>query len=116
MNRSEDLRDVFELGCPACGQADHLQIVIMTLARLTSYGSDPEDEHEWDDGSYCRCPECGHDGIVADFAFLDDWDDRLARTSSNEPDREWPDRRPGRRTRSRIGSSPNSPPTKSRRR
>lgn len=67
MNRSEDLRDVFELGCPACGQADHLQIVIMTLARLTSYGSDPEDEHEWDDGSYCRCPECGHDGIVADF-------------------------------------------------
>lgn len=67
MTPSIDLRDAFELGCPACGQADHLQIVITTLARISPEGSDCEGDHEWDDGSYCRCPECGHDGIVADF-------------------------------------------------
>ena len=62
-----NLRDAFELGCPACGQTDQLQIVITALARLTPEGSDPEGDHEWDDGSYCRCPECDHDGIVEDF-------------------------------------------------
>ena len=67
MSKSNDLRDAFELGCPAFGQAEHLQIVITALARLTPEGSDPEGDHEWDDGSYCRCPECDHDGIVADF-------------------------------------------------
>ena len=67
MNQPSDLRDVFELGCPACGQAEHLQIVITALARVTPEGSDPEGDHEWDDGSYCHCPECDHDGIVADF-------------------------------------------------
>ena len=67
MSKSSDLRDVFEVGCPACGQADHLQIVITALARLTPGGSDADGDHEWDDGSYCCCPECDHDGIVADF-------------------------------------------------
>ena len=28
--------------------------------------SDPEGDHSWVQGSYCRCPECNHDGIVAD--------------------------------------------------
>jgi hypothetical protein len=67
MSQSFDLRATFELSCPVCGQADHLHILITTLARLTSEGSDPEGDHEWDDSSYCRCPECAHDGIVADF-------------------------------------------------
>ena len=83
MNRSEDLRDVFELGCPACGQADHLQIVITTLARLTPYGSDCDGDHEWDDGSYCRCPECGRDGIVADFRQKDSHAEKTALASSD---------------------------------
>lgn len=67
MNRSNDLCDVFKIGCPACGQADQLVIMITTLSRVTPDGSEPEGDHEWDDASYCRCPECGHDGTVADF-------------------------------------------------
>ncbi len=83
MNRSEDLSDLFELGCPACGQADHLQILITTLARITTEGSDPEGEHEWDDGSYCRCPECGRDGIVADFRQKNSHAEKTALASSD---------------------------------
>ena len=67
MSQPTDLRDVFELGCPACGQANELVIMITTLSRVTPEGSEPEGDHEWDETSYCRCPECGHDGTVADF-------------------------------------------------
>jgi rubredoxin len=67
MSQPTDLRDVFNLGCPACGQANELVIMITTLSRVTPEGSEPEGDHEWDEASYCRCPECGHDGNVADF-------------------------------------------------
>ena len=67
MSNSKDLRDVFNLGCPCCGQAEHLQILITALARLSPEGSDADSDHDWDDGSYCRCPECGHDGTVEEF-------------------------------------------------
>ena len=67
MSQTNDLRYAFNLECPACGQARELVIMITTLARLTPDGSEPEGDHEWDDGSYCRCPECVHDGDVADF-------------------------------------------------
>jgi hypothetical protein len=65
---ADDLRDVFELGCPACGQANELIILITSLSRVTPDGSEPYGDHEWHDASYCRCPECGHDGAVADFS------------------------------------------------
>ena len=67
MSQPTDLHDVFDLGCPACGQANELVIMITTLARITPDGSEPEGDHEWDDTSYCRCTECGHDGTVGDF-------------------------------------------------
>ena len=67
MSQTHDLRDAFELGCPACGQANELVIAITTLARIAPDGSDPEGDHEWDETSYCRCPDCGHHGTVADF-------------------------------------------------
>ena len=68
MSHSPDVRDVFGLGCPACGQAEELCIMITTLARVTADGSDPEGDHEWEDTSYCHCPECGHAGVVSDFS------------------------------------------------
>jgi len=67
MSQTIDLRDAFELGCPACGQANELVILITTLARVTPDGSEPDGDHEWHDTSYCRCPECGHHGTVGDF-------------------------------------------------
>lgn len=57
----------FDLKCPTCGQADELTVVIKTLARITADGSEPEGDHEWDDASYCRCPECATDGTIAEF-------------------------------------------------
>ena len=67
MSETQNLKDVFNLGCPACGQTDELRIMITTLARVTADGSDPEGDHELEDTSYCDCPECGHAGVVVDF-------------------------------------------------
>lgn len=67
MSFPSDTKDAFGLSCPACGQADELCIMITTLARVTADGSEPQGDHEWDDTSYCRCPDCGHAGTVADF-------------------------------------------------
>ena len=67
MTQPQNLKDVFGLCCPACGQTDELCIMITTLARVTADGSDPDGDHEWDDTSYCHCPECGHAGVVSDF-------------------------------------------------
>jgi sarcosine oxidase delta subunit len=64
-----NLTDTFNLKCPNCGQADRLQISITCQADLTAYGSDPSGGHEWNNASYCCCPECGHDATVADFTI-----------------------------------------------
>ena len=42
MSQPTDLRDVFELGCPACGQANELVIMITTLSRVTPEGLNPK--------------------------------------------------------------------------
>ena len=62
-----NLRDSFNLACRKCGQDEHFDIIITTLARLSADGSDPQGEHEWNDESYCQCPHCRTDGTVADF-------------------------------------------------
>ena len=62
-----NLMTLFDLKCPACGQAEELLIDIKTLARVTADGSEPEGDHEWEDTSFCRCAECGHDATVAEF-------------------------------------------------
>ena len=67
MNADQNLKDVFGLCCPACGQTDELRIMITTLASVTADGAEAVGDDEWDDTSYCRCPECGHAGVVADF-------------------------------------------------
>ena len=87
MTQSNDLRDVFDLGCPACGQSEQLVIMITTLARITPQGSDPEGDHEWHDTSYCRCPDCGHDGTVTDFTqtVTDAEKAALAKLNGGEP-------------------------------
>lgn len=83
MSQPTDLRDVFHLGCPACGQANELVIMITTLSRVTPEGSEPEGDHEWDEASYCRCPECGHDGNVADFTQTISDAEKAALSKSN---------------------------------
>lgn len=61
------LRTVFGLACPQCGNADKLEITIICTAELTIDGTEALGDHDWDDGSRCRCPDCGAGGLVGDF-------------------------------------------------
>jgi hypothetical protein len=76
---SEEERDQFDLEaptgdgciegmrCPKCGNHEEFKIVGSTLWDVLEDGCDDHDDVEWDDDSYCRCSECGHDGTVRDF-------------------------------------------------
>lgn len=61
------VRETFGLACPRCGYDTALNIQIFCMARVTSQGSEPFDDHEWDDGSFCLCPDCGCTGDVSEF-------------------------------------------------
>jgi DNA-directed RNA polymerase subunit RPC12/RpoP len=54
--------------CPKCGQEDRFKIVALTTCLVTDDGSEPVGDHEWDDESATRCPECGFDGTLKDFS------------------------------------------------
>ncbi len=53
--------------CPKCGQEDHFKIVALIICDVTDDGSEPVGDHEWDDHSATRCPECGFDGEMNEF-------------------------------------------------
>jgi hypothetical protein len=65
------LRDTFELACPKCGQAEALEVQITAMALLTRDGTEPFGDHEWDDNSLCRCPECDHSGNISAFTVAE---------------------------------------------
>lgn len=62
-----NLQTEYGLACPKCFQTDKLHIVIHATAELTTEGTDPFGDHDWDDNSFCHCPGCDHNGIVATF-------------------------------------------------
>lgn len=62
-----DLRSVFDLACPACGQAQRLYISVTAVAELTRHGSEVLGGHEWSNSSACSCPDCGHRGTIEEF-------------------------------------------------
>jgi hypothetical protein len=53
--------------CPKCGQVDRFRIVAFITCDVTDDGSEPSGDHEWDDHSATRCPECGFDGELKEF-------------------------------------------------
>lgn len=61
------VRDEFGLACPSCGSDDRLRVRLTTMADLTPDGTDPFDDHEWDDKSFMSCRACGFHGVVAQF-------------------------------------------------
>ena len=67
MSNSDALRALFDLACPNCGQADTLHITITCTGELTANGSEALGDHEWEDDSFCLCPECEHQGVVENF-------------------------------------------------
>jgi hypothetical protein len=58
--------------CPKCGQDDRFIIAASVFAEVTDDGADVASPKfgngfEWDDESYCRCPECEFEGKLKDF-------------------------------------------------
>ena len=61
-----------DLKCPKCGFEEGpfvIEATITTMIHLYEDGTDdPGGDTEWSDDSYCRCTDCDHDGVVADFS------------------------------------------------
>jgi rubredoxin len=55
------------LKCPECGQDRMLRIAVSSMAEVTDDGTTLAGDTEWDEGSYCACPDCDFAGIVQDF-------------------------------------------------
>lgn len=53
--------------CPECKSNGPFKIAATALFTLYDDGTDEFGDLEYDDGSYCECPQCGFDGIVDDF-------------------------------------------------
>lgn len=64
---TDTVRALFELACPSCGSDNDLEIVITAWAELSTDGTEPTGDHDWDDSSGCRCDACQRTGTVADF-------------------------------------------------
>jgi hypothetical protein len=63
--RAAECTDNFmNIRCRECGNADKLDIEIVTWARLTDDGTDidaaHQHDHEWDDNCLVHCDHCGH--------------------------------------------------------
>ncbi|MCZ2340456.1 MAG: hypothetical protein LC104_01510 [Bacteroidales bacterium] len=58
--------------CPQCGNEDRFMIAAKVIVEVTDDGADiasPQygNGYEWDDASYCRCPECDREGTLKEF-------------------------------------------------
>jgi hypothetical protein len=53
--------------CPVCGNEAEFLISTHSVATITDEGVDDATDHEWDDNSYTRCPECDEDGELSEF-------------------------------------------------
>jgi hypothetical protein len=61
--------------CPKCEQEDRFMIAANVIAEVTDDGADMASPmygngFEWDEESYCRCPECDFEGKLKDFHKL----------------------------------------------
>jgi predicted nucleic-acid-binding Zn-ribbon protein len=64
---SNTVRSLYNLTCPACGSDEFLQVMIETWADLSTEGTEPFGDHEWNEYSSCRCVNCGFDSAVEKF-------------------------------------------------
>ncbi len=62
--------------CPDC-EYEWAEILATIMTAVGADGIDYADiddrnvEPHWNDQSFCRCPECGYEGVVADFISRD---------------------------------------------
>lgn len=50
--------------CPRCGQYERFEITVKTVLEVTDDGQEDISDHEWDQNSFCQCPECEWQGTV----------------------------------------------------
>ena len=70
MSSSETVREMYDLACPKCGDDDTLQLVISTWATLSTEGTEPFGDHEWDGAASCRCRSCKFTSDVRSFSTV----------------------------------------------
>lgn len=61
------------LKCPKCGHTSPLHIEVKVIASVSDDGWCGDDivyhwGSDWDDDSYCKCPECGYSATVEGFS------------------------------------------------
>lgn len=69
MSSCETVRTIFNLACPKCGSDAHLRVAIDTWAELSTDGTDPVGDHEWNEQSSCRCTNCEFKASVKQFTL-----------------------------------------------
>ena len=72
--------------CPngACGSFGPFQIEISRTVMVFDSGTgDDASDTNWDDDSWCHCPECGHTATVKDFADKEDIEEATAALKSH---------------------------------
>src|SRR3972149_9275486 len=55
--------------CPKCGNEGHFYIAGSAMFSVFDDGVGEYFDTEWDGGSYCRCANCGHEGILENFGY-----------------------------------------------
>lgn len=56
------------MGCPNCGQREHFQIEVTTMADVNDDGTDANvRDHEWEGSSLIYCEKCNHGGTASEF-------------------------------------------------
>jgi hypothetical protein len=56
--------------CPSCNQHESFRVEVTGMVSMLDNGDllfDNPGDVEVDNGHYCYCPKCDHDGIVEDF-------------------------------------------------
>lgn len=53
--------------CPKCASFDPFEIIERNLILVFDDGFGRDFDLGWDEDSFGRCDECGHEGVVGDF-------------------------------------------------
>ena len=65
------------MACPSCKNEGPFKIAATALFTIHDDGTGAFGDVEYDDGSYCACPQCDFDGIVWDFKKGDQSTDKF---------------------------------------
>lgn len=77
------VKDDWSMICPECKADDSLSVAALIWCDLSTDGTEPNGDHEWDDDAACRCNACNWSGTVADARAASDMQGDGGRASFN---------------------------------